>query len=47
MACRLDLHHAFRSISVECHFRANYDFLDEDDLGAYSFRMVCDMGLAL
>jgi hypothetical protein len=47
----VDLHHAFRSVSVdvisEFAFNKSYNFLDEDDPGAYFFRMVRGVGPAL
>jgi cytochrome P450 len=47
----VDLHHAFRSVSVdvisEFAFNNSYEFLDKDDLGAYFFRMVRGGGPAL
>ena len=39
----VDLYHAFRAVSIdlisEFAFNKSYDFLDKDELGAYSFRI--------
>ena len=46
----VDLHHAFRSVSVDVisdfAFDKSYDLLDKPDTGAYFFRMVRGLGPA-
>ncbi|KIV95977.1 hypothetical protein PV10_03563 [Exophiala mesophila] len=46
----IDLHHAFRSVSVDVisdyAFDSSYDLLDKEDIGAYFFRMVRGLGPA-
>jgi cytochrome P450 len=47
----VDLHHAFRSVSVDVisdfAFDKSYDLLDKADIGAYFFRMVRGLGPAM